>query len=36
MARQLATDDYVLKQSNPSKLVEIVKAISDRWLVKRY
>jgi CheY-like chemotaxis protein len=33
-ARRLAADDYLLKPSNPSKLVELVKVINDRWLTK--
>ena len=32
LARQLGADDYLLKVSQPSKLVEIVKSLHDRWL----
>ena len=32
LARQLGTDDYLLKVSHPSKLSEIVKSLHERWL----
>ena len=31
-AQQLGADDYLLKPSEPAKLVEIVKTLRDRWL----
>jgi CheY-like chemotaxis protein len=31
-ARQLAADDYLLKPSNPTELLDLVKAIQRRWL----
>jgi CheY-like chemotaxis protein len=31
-ARQLGADDYLLKPSDPLKLVELVKLLHDRWL----
>jgi len=31
-ARKLAADDYLLKPSDPLKLVELVKSLDDRWL----
>ena len=34
-ARQLDVDDYLLKPSDPRKLVEIVKSLQDRLLSKR-
>ncbi len=33
-ARQLAADDYLLKPSNPTELLELVKSIHRRWLSK--
>jgi CheY-like chemotaxis protein len=32
MARQLGADAYLLKVSHPSKLVDLVKSLHDRWL----
>ncbi len=32
-ARQLGADDYLLKPSDPMKLVELVKILHDRWLI---
>jgi CheY-like chemotaxis protein len=32
MARQLGANDYLLKISHPSKLVDVVKSLHDRWL----
>jgi CheY-like chemotaxis protein len=31
-ARQLGTDGYLLKPSDPLKLVELVRSLHDRWL----
>jgi CheY-like chemotaxis protein len=31
-ARKLAADDYLLKPSEPVKLVEMVQSLHDRWL----
>jgi CheY-like chemotaxis protein len=31
-ARELGANDYMLKPSDPLKLVELVKALHDRWL----
>jgi CheY-like chemotaxis protein len=31
-ARQLGADDYLLKPSNPRNLVELVRALDERWL----
>lgn len=31
-ARQLGADDYLLKPSNPLKLVELAKSLQERWL----
>lgn len=31
-ARQLAADDYLVKPSDPRKLVDLVKSLRDRWL----
>ena len=31
-ARQLAADDYLLKPSDPVKLVQMVQSLHDRWL----
>lgn len=31
-ARQYGADDYLVKPSNPTKLVELVKALHGRWL----
>lgn len=33
-ARQLGADDYLLKPSDPLKLVEVVKSIHERWLAQ--
>jgi CheY-like chemotaxis protein len=32
-ARQLGVDDYLLKPTDPLKLVELVKMLHDRWLI---
>ena len=32
-ARELGADDYLLKPSDPLKLVELVKLLHDRWLI---
>jgi len=32
-ARRLGADDYLLKPSDPLKLVELVKMLHDRWLI---
>jgi CheY-like chemotaxis protein len=32
-ARELGADDYLLKPSDPLKLVEVVKILHDRWLI---
>ena len=32
-ARQFGADDYLLKPSDPLKLVELVKILHDRWLI---
>jgi CheY-like chemotaxis protein len=32
-ARRLGADDYLLKPSDPRKLVELVKMLHDRWLI---
>ena len=34
-AHQLGADDYLLKPSDPRKLVEMVKSLQGRWLSKR-
>lgn len=32
-ARRLGADDYLLKPSDPRKLVELIKVLHDRWLI---
>jgi len=31
-AQQLGADDYLLKPTNPGRLVELVKSLQERWL----
>jgi len=33
-ARQLGADDYILKPSDPLKLVDVVQSFHDRWLAQ--
>lgn len=33
-ARRLGADDYLLKPSDPSKLVEMAKSLENRWLAQ--
>ena len=33
-ARQLGADDYLLKPTDPLKLVELVKSLQEHWLSK--
>ena len=34
-ANQLGADDYLLKPSDPRKLVELVKSLQERWFSKK-